>query len=75
MVAIPCGADLRSRGARPAPAPGSCSVLLRAGLGVPGRRPGAGPRWFGTEWTELARYVKRHADHLRLACDFIFGMF
>jgi hypothetical protein len=62
MVAIPCSADLRSRGARPARAPGSCSVLLRACLGVPGRRPGARPRWFGSEWTELVAHAKRYAD-------------
>ena len=35
---------------------------------------GARPRWFGTEWTELVAHAKRYADHLRLACDFIFGM-
>src|SRR6516164_11473732 len=31
-------------------------------LGVPGRRPSAGPRWFNTEWTELVAHAKRYVD-------------
>ena len=58
---IPHDGRLRGPGLRPA-ALGSRLILLRTCLGGPGRRPGAGPRWFGTEWTELVAHGVRYAD-------------
>ena len=73
MVAIPCGADLRSRGARPAPAPGpALSSCVPASACM-----GAGPAPSRTGWHRVDRAGRpRQAicRHLRLVCDFIFGM-
>jgi hypothetical protein len=57
IAVIRHGGRPRGPGLRPA-ALGSRLVLLRA---CPGG-PGAGPRWFGTEWTELLAHAKRYAN-------------
>ena len=61
IAVIPHVGSLRGPGLRPA-ALRSRLVLLRACPGGPRRGPGAGPRWFGTEWTELVAQGVRYAD-------------